>query len=85
MRVRFLSVLFLLGCILAASTTDAYAYIGPGSGLSAIGSVVSVISAMLFAVVGFVWYPLKRLLRRGKSAMSTGSDAPSAHPGAAKE
>lgn len=85
MRFRFLTVLVFGGCILAASTTDAYAYVGPGSGLSAIGSLVSVISAILFAVIGFVWYPLKRLFRRGKSAMATGSDGPPAHSGAAKE
>ena len=44
------------------------AYIGPGAGLSAIGALLAVLAAILAAIVGFVWYPIKRLLRRqGKS------------------
>lgn len=44
----------------------AEAYIGPGAGLSAIGSLLALIGAVLLAIVGFVWYPVRRLLRRGK-------------------
>lgn len=47
-----------------------YAYMGPGSGLAAIGSLLSLIGAVLLAIVGFVWFPLKRLLRR-RSAQKT--------------
>jgi len=45
----------------------AEAYIGPGAGLSAIGSLLALIGAVLLAIVGFVWYPVRRLLRRGKT------------------
>jgi hypothetical protein len=41
----------------------AHAYVGPGLGLGAIGSVFSLIGAVLLGIVGFVWYPIKRLLR----------------------
>ena len=44
------------------------AYIGPGSGLAAIGSVLAVAGAVALIVVGFVWYPVKRLLRSMKTA-----------------
>jgi hypothetical protein len=44
----------------------AEAYVGPGAGLSAIGTLVALVGAVLLAIVGFVWYPIKRLLRRGK-------------------
>jgi hypothetical protein len=43
--------------------SSAEAYIGPGAGVTAIGTVVAFVSAILFAIVGFVWYPIKRLLR----------------------
>ena len=43
-----------------------HAYIGPGVGLSAIGSVISLIVAAFLLVVGFLWYPFKRLLRKKK-------------------
>ena len=48
--------------------TPAMAYIGPGAGLGAIGTVIAVIGAVLLMIVGFVWYPLKRLLKRGKKS-----------------
>ena len=44
-----------------------HAYIGPGAGLGAIGTAIALIGAVLLLVVGFVWYPVKRLLRRRKS------------------
>lgn len=51
--------------IAALSVTDvAQAYVGPGLGLSAIGTAFAFIGAIFLAVVGFVWYPIKRLLRR---------------------
>jgi hypothetical protein len=43
-----------------------FAYIGPGAGLSAIGSVLAVLGAVLLMILGFVWYPVKRLLARKK-------------------
>lgn len=41
-----------------------HAYVGPGAGLSAIGSVLALVGALLLLIVGFVWYPIKRLLKR---------------------
>jgi hypothetical protein len=46
----------------------AFGYIGPGSGLSGLGSLLALLGAVLFAIVGFIWYPAKRLLRLGKRA-----------------
>jgi len=46
----------------------AHAYIGPGAGISAIGAALALIAAVFFAIVGFVWYPVKRLLRKRKAA-----------------
>ena len=41
---------------------DAHAYIGPGVGITAIGTLLAFVGAIMFAIVGFIWYPLKRLL-----------------------
>lgn len=46
----------------------AHAYIGPGAGVSAIGTLLAIVAAIILMVVGFVWYPLKRLLRKLRSA-----------------
>lgn len=47
---------------------DANAYVGPGAGLTVIGSVLAVGAAILLAIVGFVWYPVRRMLRARKAA-----------------
>ncbi|MEM7489245.1 MAG: hypothetical protein AAF390_09000 [Pseudomonadota bacterium] len=49
----------------------ALAYVGPGAGLTAIGTMIALVAAILLAVVGFVWYPIKRMLRARKA-----NDAP---------
>jgi hypothetical protein len=46
---------------------DAWAYIGPGAGLSAIGALLALLAVAVLAAVGFVWYPIKRLMRRRKA------------------
>ena len=54
--------LLLWATVMYPST--ALAYVGPGAGLSVVGSVLAVIVAILAAVLGFLWYPMKRLLRK---------------------
>lgn len=46
----------------------AHAYVGPGAGLTAIGTLVALFAALILAIVGFVWYPVKRLLRAKKAS-----------------
>jgi uncharacterized membrane protein len=48
--------------LLLLSATPAAAYVGPGAGISVIGTAIAFVGALVFAIVGFVWYPLKRLL-----------------------
>ena len=47
--------------LLLSSPGIALAYIGPGAGITAIGTVIALLGAILLAIVGFVWYPVKRL------------------------
>ena len=54
----------LFGILLPNS---ALAYIGPGAGLSVIGTVLAVIGALFLLILGFIWYPIKRLLRGRKN------------------
>ena len=48
--------------ILTGIPTIASAYVGPGAGLSAIGSLLALLVAVLVAFIGFFWYPIKRLV-----------------------
>jgi uncharacterized membrane protein YidH (DUF202 family) len=60
-----IAILVVAGAFLMPST--ATAYVGPGAGLSAIGSLLALIAAVVLAVVGFLWYPLKRIMRKRKN------------------
>lgn len=62
-------LLFVLMILLPRS---AEAYIGPGAGISAIGTLVALMAAVALAVVGFIWYPLKRLVRRNRKGARAG-------------
>lgn len=64
-----------LSLIAGLTPTLAQAYIGPGAGISAIGAALALIAAVFFAIVGFVWYPAKRLLRRRNKAPRPDADA----------
>jgi hypothetical protein len=56
---------------LVAFAGPASAYVGPGIGLSAIGSLLALIAAVVVAIVGFLWFPIKRLLKKRKTDPQT--------------
>ena len=59
--VRSVLVLLTIGVALSTSPDAALAYGGPGSVISGIGTLLAAIAAVLAALFGFVWFPLKRL------------------------
>ncbi|WOH39211.1 hypothetical protein RI844_08300 [Thalassotalea fonticola] len=56
---------FLLLALIAMSL-PAYGYVGPGSGLSAIGTVIAFLGAIILMFFGLLWYPMKKIYRRIK-------------------
>lgn len=71
MRSRFTSSVLLASGLLLVPE-PAFAYVGPGAGLTVIGAAVALIGAVFLGLFGFIWYPVKRLFRRG----SAGSETP---------
>lgn len=63
-RTFFAASLFLAFCLHAA---PAAAYIGPGLGTGTIAAVLGILAGILMLVVGALWYPLKRLVRKMRS------------------
>ena len=55
----FLWVLFF---VIFFNVNAAMAYVGPGAGLSAIGSIMAFLGSIALLIVGFVWYPIKRIV-----------------------
>ena len=39
------------------------AYIGPGAGLGAIGPLLAMVGTGIFMLIGFVWYPIRKVRR----------------------
>lgn len=42
----------------------AHAYGGPGSVISGLGALLAAVAAILVSIFGFLWFPLKRLIRK---------------------
>ena len=65
---RMAALVFLL-----TAAASAEAYVGPGMGLGVIGAAFGLVAAVFLALVGMVWYPVKRLLRgkRGPAPVAT--------------
>lgn len=75
LRAMTLSLsLALAGCMVLVPRA-AEAYIGPGAGLAAIGTAIALVGAVLLAIAGFVWYPIKRLRARWKNSKNTEKDS----------
>lgn len=45
----------------------AFAYVGPGAGLTLIGSLIGVVVAVVLAIGAVLLWPLRRLIRKFKS------------------
>jgi len=63
------SVIFVISVICAVivfSPFMAYAYVGPGLGLGAVGAILGVFLSIFLALIAIFWYPFKRLCRKFK-------------------
>ena len=48
--------------LLVLLCSPAHAYLGPGAAISSIGALLALLGAVLLAIIGFFWFPLKRML-----------------------
>ena len=53
--------------ISVADSMGILGYVGPGLGLGAISFVLGVLLSVFLALLGVVWYPLKRVVRAIRS------------------
>ena len=60
-------IVYLLGAAFLLYPQFALAYIGPGLGSGTIVAVLGTLAGILMLLVGVIWYPIKRLIRRFKS------------------
>lgn len=60
--LRMIAATAAAGLLLAPEA--ALAYGGPGSVVSGVGALLAVLAAIAAAFVGFLWFPVKRLMQR---------------------
>lgn len=63
-------LIITIAFLLLITVNPAQAYIGPGAGLGAVVVTLSLIVGTALLLVGFLWYPMKRLVRGRKSQRS---------------
>ena len=56
----------IFAALLSAVAAPAHAYIGPGAGLGAIVVTIALVLGVILLLIGLVWFPLKRALKRRK-------------------
>ena len=66
--------------VLTLTSVTANAYVGPGLGLGVLGVLLGGILAVVLAVAGVVWYPVKRLLKKIKPAEARSDESNSDKP-----
>ncbi|MEE8504757.1 MAG: hypothetical protein V3S40_00900 [Kiloniellales bacterium] len=60
------SLIALTVVLLVGLSLPAFAYIGPGAGLGALGAALGLLAAVFMALGLLLFWPIRRLLRRGK-------------------
>jgi hypothetical protein len=64
--LRIITILLLA---LAASTAEAY--VGPGAGISVLGSLLGILATILVAIGAIVFWPIRKLMKRRKAAAAS--------------
>lgn len=60
-------LILLTAMIFFLSIKNVFAYVGPGLGLGAIGAFFGTILAILLGLIGIIWYPVKRMIKKYKT------------------
>jgi hypothetical protein len=76
-----LAIWAAVGAIMAPG--PALAYVGPGAGLSMIGSLIAVVVAVVVAILGLLIFPIRMLLKRRRVGVADGREAPA--PGGGRQ
>lgn len=59
-------VIVFLSALLLADVAEAY--VGPGLGAGTLGVILGFLASIVLAVFALLWYPIKRMLKKKKSA-----------------
>ena len=63
----------LIFCLIVfgLTITSSFAYLGPGVGGGIITATIGIIVAILAALFGLIWFPIKRFIKKRKEKKTT--------------
>jgi len=64
--MRDRGLLWGVALLLLAAPAPAFAYVGPGLGAGAIAVTLGVLGSILTAILGVIYYPIKRMIKKLK-------------------
>lgn len=64
---------FIVAALLLLSSATAFAYVGPGAGISVLGSLLGILATIVLAIVAIVLWPIRKIMKRRK-ATTPGSE-----------
>ena len=74
-------ILILLTLLLLVQISTAMAYVGPGAGISVLGSLLSILATIFVAIGAIIFWPLRKYLERRKARRETPVSTDAAKPG----
>lgn len=71
------SAVLLLRALLVSMllVTPSVAYIGPGAGISVLGSVLGILATIFVAIGAIVFWPIRKFLKRKKAVRGSADEA----------
>ena len=74
--------LILLALVLLTPVRTALAYVGPGAGMSVVGSLLSILATIVIAIGAIVFWPLRKFMKRRKARRNSPANAKIVNTGA---
>ena len=68
------SIKSVLLALLLVTSGQALAYIGPGAGISVVGSLLSILATFFVAIGAILFWPVRKLLKRRKARRETAAE-----------
>jgi hypothetical protein len=65
----------LLALVLLTQVSTALAYVGPGAGMSVLGSLLSILATIVVAIGAIIIWPLRKFMKRRKARRNSAADA----------
>jgi len=57
--------------LLVLLSSSAFAYVGPGAGISVLGSLLSILATIVVAIGAIIFWPVRKYMKRRKARLGS--------------